>query len=335
MSLLCTCAARNRLKNGLLIAEISKSLFDLFRKERFTALQNDKGKIDYTLRFEQEDAVKKALEYFEKTPNGEFLWNAKPRFGKTLASYDLAKRLKANTILIVTNRPAIANSWFDDYETFIDNYLFISETSSLENKPVLSRRQYIEGRSSKPYIAFLSLQDLKGSKYFGGNYDKLRWIAEIEWDMLIVDEAHEGVDTIRTDAAFDYVKRKHTLHLSGTPFKALANEKFPKEAIYNWTYLDEQRIKQIEIEEGEIGEHTDLPDLKLFTYRISEMTARRVNEGIDIDDETRDYAFDLNEFFRTHNQKFVYEEDVREFLKNIKILKNLKYLSQNQMVQAQ
>lgn len=297
--------------------EISKSLFDLFRKERFTALQNDKGKIDYTLRFEQEDAVKKALEYFEKTPNGEFLWNAKPRFGKTLASYDLAKHLKANTILIVTNRPAIANSWFDDYETFIDNYLFISETSSLENKPVLSRRQYIEGRSSKPYIAFLSLQDLKGSKYFGGNYDKLRWIAEIEWDMLIVDEAHEGVDTIRTDAAFDYVKRKHTLHLSGTPFKALANEKFPKEAIYNWTYLDEQRIKQIEIEEGEIGEHTDLPDLKLFTYRISEMTARRVNEGIDIDDETRDYAFDLNEFFRTHNQKFVYEEDAREFLKNL------------------
>ncbi len=297
--------------------EKSKVFFDLFRKERFAALQNDSGKIDYTLRFEQEEAVQNALKYFENNPKGEFLWNAKPRFGKTLASYDLAKRLKANTILIVTNRPAIANSWFDDYDTFIDGYHFISETSSLENRPVLSRRQYIDGRSNKPFITFLSLQDLKGSKYFGGNHDKLRWVAELEWYLLIVDEAHEGVDTIRTDAAFDVVKRKHTLHLSGTPFKALANEKFRKEAIYNWTYLDEQRMKQIEIEEDEVGEHTDLPDLRLFTYRISQMTAKQVNEGIDIDDITHDYAFDLNEFFRTHNQKFVYEEDVKEFLKNL------------------
>ena len=161
------------------------------------------------------------------------------------------------------------------------------------------------------------MQDLKGSKYFGGNYDKLRWVADLEWDLLIIDEAHEGVDTGRTDAAFDVIKRKYTLHLSGTPFKALANEKFPKEAIYNWTYLDEQKIKQIELEEGETGEHTDLPDLKLFTYRISQMITDEVNEGIEIDNETRDYAFDLNEFFRAKDKKFVHEDDVREFLKNL------------------
>lgn len=295
----------------------SKDLFDLFRKEKFSALQNDNGKIDYTLRFEQEEAVKKALEYFEKTEKGEFLWNAKPRFGKTLASYDLAKRLGANKVLIVTNRPAIANSWFDDFEMFVDGYAFISETSSLKNRATLTREQHIAIRPIKPLITFLSLQDLKGSKYFGGNYDKLRWVADLEWDLLIIDEAHEGVDTGRTDAAFDVIKRKHTLHLSGTPFKALANDKFPKEAIYNWTYLDEQKIKQIEIEEGEIGEHTDLPDLKLFTYRISQMITDEVNEGIEIENETRDYAFDLNEFFRAKDKKFVHEDDVKEFLKNL------------------
>jgi hypothetical protein len=295
----------------------SKDLFDLFRKEKFSALQNDNGKIDYTLRFEQEEAVKKAFEYFEKTKNGEFLWNAKPRFGKTLASYDLAQRLKANKVLIVTNRPAIANSWFDDFEMFVDGYAFISETSSLKNRATLTREQYISIRPLKPLITFLSLQDLKGSKYFGGNFDKLRWVADLEWDLLIIDEAHEGVDTGRTDAAFDVVKRKHTLHLSGTPFKALANEKFPQEAIYNWTYLDEQKIKQIEIQEGEVGEHTDLPDLKLFTYRISQMITDEVNEGIEIENETRDYAFDLNEFFKAKDKKFVHEEDVREFLRNL------------------
>lgn len=295
----------------------SKDLFDIFRKEKFLTLQNDSRKTEYTLRYEQEEAVKKALEYFEKTEKGEFLWNAKPRFGKTLASYDLAKRLKADKVLIVTNRPAIANSWFDDYEMFIDGYAFISETSSLNNRPTITREQHILIKPVKPQLTFLSLQDLKGSKYFGGNYNKLRWVADLEWDLLIIDEAHEGIETGRTKNAFDYIKRRNTLHLSGTPFKALANEKFQKEAIYNWTYLDEQKIKQIEIDEGESGEHTDMPDLRLFTYRISQMTTVQVNEGIDIENENCDYAFDLNEFFRAKDKKFVRENEVREFLINL------------------
>lgn len=297
--------------------EKSKILFDLFRRESFSALQNNKGKVDYTLRFEQEEAVQKALKYFNNHEKSEFLWNAKPRFGKTLASYDLAKRLEANKVLIVTNRPAIANSWFDDYEKFIDGYAFISETSSLSNRPIITREQHIKQNPLKPQITFLSLQDLKGSKYFGGNYEKLRWIADLEWDLLIIDEAHEGVDTTRTDAAFDVIKRKHTLHLSGTPFKALANEKFPQEAIFNWTYLDEQQMKHIELEEGETGEHTNLPDLRLFTYRISQMITDQVNKGVEINDETHDYAFDLNEFFRAKNRRFVYEEEVKAFLRNL------------------
>ena len=295
----------------------SEDLFKLFRKDGFSALQNGNGKTDYTLRFEQEEAVKKALDCFEQNEKGEFLWNAKPRFGKTLASYDLAKRLKASKVLIVTNRPAIANSWFDDFEMFVDGYSFISETSSLRNRATLTREQHIAIKPIKPLITFLSLQDLKGSKFFGGNYDKLRWVADLDWDLLIIDEAHEGIDTGRTDAAFDVIKRKHTLHLSGTPFKALANQKFPKEAIYNWTYLDEQKIKQIEIEEGESGEHTDMPDLRLFTYRISQMITNQVNEGIEIENENFDYAFDLNEFFRAKDKKFIRENEVKEFLINL------------------
>jgi hypothetical protein len=295
----------------------SKELFNLFRKEGFGALQNGNGKIEYSLRHEQEEAVEKALDYFKNNPKGEFLWNAKPRFGKTLASYDLAKRLKATKVIIVTNRPAIANSWFDDFEMFVEDFTFISETSSLKNRATLTREQHSKQKPIKPQITFLSLQDLKGSKYFGGNYDKLRWVADLEWDLLIIDEAHEGIDTGRTDAAFDVIKRKHTLHLSGTPFKALANEKFPKEAIFNWTYLDEQKIKQLEMKDGESGEHTDMPDLRLFTYRISQMITNRVNEGVDIENENFDYAFDLNEFFRAKDKKFVRESEVKEFLSNL------------------
>ena len=305
----------------------SRVLFDLFRKEKFAALQNVNGKLQYDLRSEQEEAVNNALVYFKNNPKGEFLWNAKPRFGKTLASYDLAKRLNATKVLIATNRPAIANSWFDDYEMFIDGYAFISETSSLNNRATITRAQYNEiiRTTPKAQFTFLSLQDLKGSKYFGGNFEKLDWVATLEWDLLIIDEAHEGIDTGRTDAAFDMIKRKNTLHLSGTPFKALANEKFQKEAIYNWTYLDEQKIKKIELgeSESESGQHSDMPDLRLFTYRISQMITNQVNEGIDIEKENFDYAFDLNEFFRAKDKKFIRENEVKEFLTNLTT--NVKY----------
>lgn len=297
--------------------EKSKELFDTFRAHGFSALQIGNNKLAYTLRTEQEHAVAQAKEYFDTHENGEFLWNAKPRFGKTLASYDLAKRLGTKKVLIVTNRPAIANSWFDDFELFIDGYNFISETSSLTERKTISRDQYNQLTDKKPFFTFLSLQDLKGSKYFGGMHEKLKWIADMEWDLLIIDEAHDGIDTGRTDAAFTNVTRQHTLHLSGTPFKALANNKFAEDAIFNWTYLDEQKIKKAELAEDEIGDHTDLPDLKLYTYRISQMVADEVNEGVEIEDDTRDYAFDLNEFFATQSQKFIHEDDVRNFIKNL------------------
>lgn len=300
--------------------ERSKQLFDLFRAKGPAALQIAHGaKTPYVLRKEQQDAVDRTLEYFATHENKDFLWNAKPRFGKTLASYDLAKRLDTRNVLVVTNRPSIANSWFDDFEKFVDDYYFISTTSSLTDRKTMSREEYNEiDDMNKSQITFLSLQDLKGAKYFGGNYEKLCWIADLNWDLLIIDEAHEGVDTDKTYAALTNVKRKYTLQLSGTPFKALTNNKFPDGAIYNWTYLDEQKEKQQEIEDGnESGDHVDLPDLTVYAYRISEMIKTEVNEGVDIDGEIRDYAFGLNEFFVTKNRKFVHEDDVKQFLHHL------------------
>ena len=204
------------------------------------------GTVAYELRSEQEQAVAQTFDYFQSHQNGEFLWNAKPRFGKTLATYDLCKRLKeskgkmACNILIVTNRPAIANSWYDDFVKFLgteSGFRFVSEVSALKGKPyVLTRYEYTDNLSSSGLascIEFVSLQDLKGSLYFGGQYDKLKELVQMQWELLVIDEAHEGVDTSKTDVAFHQIKRNHTLHLSGTPFKALANDKFPADAIYN------------------------------------------------------------------------------------------------------
>lgn len=279
--------------------------------------------IPYNLRKEQDEAVQKTAKFYQANERGEFLWNAKPRFGKTLSVYDFCKTVKAKNVLIVTNRPAIANSWYSDYAQFMgeeSGFKFISETEALRGKPyVLSRSQYIDYvvHSKNPCgcIEFLSLQDLKGSIYFGGKFDKLQEVKDMTWDILVIDEAHEGVDTLKTDTAFDHIKRKFTLHLSGTPFKALANDKFAESAIFNWTYADEQKAKRDwTSDEGENNPYATLPCLNLFTYQMSEIVKDEMNRGIEIDGETEEYAFDLNEFFETKNGKFVHESSVTKFL---------------------
>jgi len=297
----------------------SQQKFYEFRADR-GILKSTVAVVPYTLREEQEEAVRKTIEYKKTHENGEFLWNAKPRFGKTLSVYDFCKRIGAEKVLIVTNRPAIANSWFSDYAKFLgeeSGYLFVSEVEALKDRAgVLTRKQYIKQTidEEKKCIEFVSLQDMKGSIHFGGEYDKLGEVAKMEWDVLVIDEAHEGVDTYKTDVAFERIKRDFTLHLSGTPFKALANSKFPDDAIFNWTYADEQQKKHGWTDLMVENPYASLPQLNLFTYQMSEIIREELQQGIEIQGETVEYAFDLNEFFSTTNGRFVYESSVDRFL---------------------
>ena len=305
--------------------------FDEFRHKKISQVGKE---LEYQLRTEQEAAVQMTLDYAETHEGGEFLWNAKPRFGKTLTTYDLSRRMKAQKVLIVTNRPAIANSWFDDFETFIawqTNYRFVSTTDTLKERPVLTREQFLSEALGKKdgehpgCVAFISLQDLKGSLYFGGTYEKLEWVKGLEWDLLVIDEAHEGVDTFKTDVAFNNITRKFTLHLSGTPFKAVASGRFSKEQIYNWTYADEQdRKDHWPTDSEENNPYEGLPRLNLFSYQMSQMITDEVNKGAEIDGKDIDFAFDLNEFFATSdNGRFLHEAEVRKWLDTL--TRNEKY----------
>lgn len=301
----------------------SHNYFDRFaRRELIPA---DGEKLTYALRKEQQEAVAMTRAYFEKGGE-EFLWNAKPRFGKTLTSYDLIRQMGFTKVLIVTNRPSIANSWADDFFKFIGwrgEFAFVSDTDALRGRPgVLSRDDYVamvrrQGDDApQGMVAFESLQGLKGSVYFYGEYDKLRWMSELEFDLLIVDEAQEGVDTMRTERAFRKIQRRHTLYLSGTPFKALASEQFSKEQIFNWSYSDEQEAKESWDGEDE-NPYEPLPKLSMFTYQLSGMIRERIEKGLDLSEEegTVDYAFDLNEFFATDEKgDLIHEEEIKKFL---------------------
>lgn len=303
--------------------QTSHEEFEEFAQQKYNQSHQE---VEYQLREEQLKAVNQTLSYAESHNKGEFLWNAKPRFGKTLTTYDLARKMNAMNVLIVTNRPAIANSWYDDFEKFIawqTNYKFVSTSETLKNRPVLTRDKFLASclvDEDARQIVFISLQDLKGAISFGGSHDKLSWVKDIEWDIFVIDEAHEGVDTLKTDVAFDNITRKFTLHLSGTPFKAVASGKFSENQIFNWTYADEQEQKaewsNNRVEEN--NPYEQLPRLNLFSYQMSQMISDKVNKGAQIDGENLDYAFDLNEFFATkENGSFIHEADVIRWLDSL------------------
>lgn len=315
----------------------SVELFKKFVFRDYSQIQSPAQGTQYQLREEQADAVERTLAYMKsgKEP-AEFLWNAKPRFGKTLAAYDFARRGDFKRVLIVTNRPAIANSWYDDFVKFIKwqepHMFFISETDALKNSGALSREEYLKALSSFDHddidikqIAFVSLQDLKGSIFFGGDIEKLQWVAGTKWDLLVVDEAHEGVDTSKTDWAFSRIIRNFTLHMSGTPFKAIANSKFSAEQIYNWSYADEQEAKKNWDYDKGSNPYEPLPQLNMFTFQLSAMIEEKLLEGQTIGETTYDFAFDLNEFFSVEEGKttFKHEKDVKKWLE--RLTKNEKY----------
>lgn len=301
----------------------SHELFNKFASRDYGDVQTKDDDIStYTLRKEQNEAVEMTENYFKQHGKGaEFLWNAKPRFGKTLSTYDLVRRMNLQNVLVVTNRPSIANSWFDDFKKFIGwqtDYKFVTDNDSLKKKDVLSRQEFIKLLDHGDYkqIAFESLQGLKGSVYFGGDYNKLEWIKDLNWDLLVVDEAHEGVETYKTDKAFDKINRDYTLYLTGTPFKALAEGKFARDQIFNWSYADEQTAKENWDDNNGSNPYAVMPRLNMFTYQMSKIMQEKAEQKVDLsDDEQVDPAFDLNEFFRVNaSGKFVHDEDVDRFL---------------------
>lgn len=301
----------------------SRHYFDEFAQRNFK-VDVEKG-LSYVLRREQREAVEKTKAYFEKGGR-EFLWNAKPRFGKTLTSYDLIRTMGFRNTLVVTNRPSIANSWAEDFQKFIAWQTpldFVSDTDALKGKKgVMTRDEFLDamGHDEEHHqgmVAFESLQGLKGSVYFGGGIDKLKWISDLHFDLLIVDESQEGVETYKTERAFDKVHCDHILYLSGTPFKQLAKGQFSDRQIYNWSYADEQEAKE-NWKGDDFNPYERLPQLAMFTYQMSPMITGEIKQGASIraeGEDFTDYAFDLNEFFLTNSSgKFIHEEEVKKFL---------------------
>ncbi|MGJ7461517.1 hypothetical protein ACR80S_10445 [Halomonas sp. MA07-2] len=335
------------------LADVQTVLAELRSGQRFTGTHHQ----SFTMRNEQVEAVNKAYDYYQSVWNEQkqtvprFLWNAKMRFGKTFATYQLAKKLGAKRLLIVTFKPAVEDAWQTDLESHVDfdGWQYMSRNSG--GDPT-------ELPADQPLVYFGSFQDLLGRDTVGNIKARNEWIHTINWDLVVFDEYHfgawrdnakelfEGEEEVSKEIKAEYgttlsgrsvksasiedferefeelaeaeneflpITTEAYLYLSGTPFRALASGEFIEEQIFNLTYTDEQRAK-----EAYAANHPDewnpygaLPEMRLLTYQMPDELLGIASAG-EFDE------FDLNAFFEASGigkeARFKHQNDVQKWL---------------------
>ena len=324
----------------------------------FTAVRtrtyNTENRTEYfAMRPEQSEAVMKTMKYFAqaKTESPEvppkFLWNAKMRFGKTFASYQLCRKMNFTKILVLTFKPVVESAWSENILTHIDfdGWKFIS------NKTAEIQRMSIDEEFScadrnKPVVVFGSFQDLLGTNDNGGIKAKNEFIHSVNWDIVIFDEYHFGAwrenakklfSTFDEEAAVDFdtedyktkeadnaynesflpITTDYYLYLSGTPFRALNSGEFIEEQIFSWTYSDEQDAKAKWNDEN--NPYITLPRMVMMAYQLPDSIRNVASQG-------EFNEFDLNLFFSVRNTKgtklkdseFVFADEVQKWLNLIR-----------------
>ncbi len=261
------------------------------------------------LRPEQKEAVLKTEKVFKS--KNRMLWNAKMRFGKTLSALQLIKEEGYNKVLIMTHRPVVKDSWFQDFSKINMMEAGYTYGSKKGSDPSLDALE----RDAKKFIYFASIQDLRGSRTFGGAVgDKNELVGSIDWDLVIIDEAHEGTQTDLAQNVIDGVTKANTriLELSGTPFNLI--DKYKPEQVYTWDYVMEQEAKYnwSESHPGKENPYQKMPRVSMYTFEMKRKFSDQ--RFLDVDQK----SFNFHEFFRVNSSgKFVYEQKVVQFLNNI------------------
>ena len=303
----------------------------------------------FKMRPEQQRAVMRTEAYYKDAKKADptrapkFLWNAKMRFGKTFASYELAKRMGFTKVLVLTFKPAVESAWREDLVSHVDfdGWQFISNKDA-HNQAINIDQQYAKANKKKPIVVFGSFQDLLGTNEAGGIKAKNEFIHSTNWDLVIFDEYHFGAwrenaarlfDNPDEEATADFDMEKYKLEeadnaynetflpittsyylfLSGTPFRALNSGEFIEEQIFSWTYSDEQKAKESWVGSG--NPYLSLPRMVMLTYRIPDSIRQIAMQG-------EFNEFDLNVFFsakpteknKPETSRFVYESEVQKWL---------------------
>ncbi len=280
------------------------------------------------LRKEQQHFVDNTTEAWEKGRE-ERLWFAKMRFGKTITAYSFLKNIlqKENApkrMLVLTHRPVVNDGWHKDFQKVMQgtNWEYSSKELSDAKKYGNSRTKTLKEleKNNTPYTYFVSMQDLRGKdKMYNSFKQTNKDIFDTPWDIVIIDEAHEGNSTELAEQVHEGLNRKFTLYLSGTPYKLVGGERFPQEDIDTWDYTDEQEAKELwDTNHPHLDNpYAVLPQMWINTLDIRKKLKEEIQEEFITENE--DSAFDFNKFFETKDGKtFTNEKHILGFLKQIK-----------------
>ena len=291
-----------------------------------------------TLRDEQMDCVNQTLRVFRK--ENSMLWNCKMRFGKTVTAYALIKKAGYQKVIVVTHRPVVEDGWRNDFDLIFgegDNRAFLKkdrfDTDSSVYDAAMDARNDANltayQNSGKAFVYFASMQDLRGSQRADGKFDKNNAVFDMDWDLVIYDEAHEGTQTQRGQKVQSLLeaekngKAPKVLQLSGTPYNLM--QKYENN-VYTWDYVMEQKRKREWdiLHPGDHNPYADLPELRILTFDLGKSLPTSYRY------ETLEMAFNFTEFFRVWTGDpardfrplpagaqvgdFVHEADVRSFL---------------------
>jgi superfamily II DNA or RNA helicase len=254
-------------------------------------------KNNFPMREEQQECCNKAVDWYRQ--GGEkFLFNAKMRFGKTFTAYHLAKMMGFEKILILTHKPQVKSSWKDD----------------VVNHVAFDGWEYHDAKDGAPSfddttVVFCSVQQATNTS---GGSKKVKWMQDVDWDLVILDEEHYGTRTDKSLKLFSKITRKHTLHLSGTPYKALALGEFAEENMFSWTYTDEQKKRNLEKESNWATDvYRLLPRMYFNTFNIHPDVKKKAEdwEGED--------AFTMGKMFGANEDGFIYPSMVQMFLDSL------------------
>ncbi|MFC4666690.1 Eco57I restriction-modification methylase domain-containing protein, partial [Falsiporphyromonas endometrii] len=263
------------------------------------------GQNPIVFRPEQREAIDKTLKIFKR--GKQMLWFAKMRFGKTLSALQVVREMKLSKVLILTHRPVVDDGWFEDFQKiFFDlpQYHYGSKNKGEIYDHLLSGGKTKDWK----YIYFASMQDLRGSELVGGNFDKNDEVFKNDWELIIVDEAHEGVNTELGKNVLDELTKDDTkvLELSGTPFNLL--DDYKEKEIYTWDYVMEQKAKKEwdKLHPGDPNPYAGLPTMNIYTYDLGRLMSIYTDEEV---------AFNFREFFRVdENEEFIHKKDIESFL---------------------
>lgn len=303
--------ANDKLKDVDANIWFAASLFEI--QEAINKIKNGQGAGYGAIKFrpEQDKAIQETVAHFKK-PNGKaFLWNAKMRFGKTLSGLEVAKEMDYKSTLIITHRPVVDKGWHEDFDKIFGdqknlyNYATRMSDNDSEGGNFYTLTKAVDA-GTKRLVFFVSMQYLRLSQFVGGkerNFDPLKKaIMEYNWDFVMVDEAHEGIEAAAGVRVMAKLKKENTriLSLSGTPFNLL--DKYDEGEIYTWDYVMEQRAKQ-EWDDQHFGDpnpYADLPRMQILTFTLPKMI--------------RDQAIENNEVFKFHEFFRVWTEEDKKIL---------------------